>query len=127
MPQIYFQTNRSSDDILACLNARLNLEIHPVALALCGPDYDIYLMGNDDYNETVDPVQSREAYRAFRCMADVAMGDDLDEATEVHVLKTLLEWFWSKGIPAVAESLYDDELPHRGGHEPGARPWAAAK
>lgn len=127
MPQIYFQTDRSPDDLLAGLNAHLGLEARPAALALHGPDYDFRLMGNDDYNEAVDPVKARGGYRAFRYMADVATEDDLDEAEEVRILTTLLEWFWTEGIPAVAESLVEDELPHRGGHEPGSRPWASAQ
>ena len=104
------------------MGAHLGLEVRPEVNALYGPDFDIRLLSNEDHDDAVDPSQARHTFHRFRFIADLALEDDED--SEVRVLRSLLEWFWARGIPAVAETLYDDALPYRGGHEPGARPWA---
>ncbi len=121
---IYFQTEQPLSSVLDGLAEHLELTVDPSWPGLESDEFDLSLKANDDASSGVDPEAERDRYWQLEYYALVSLEETLDEARQVVIVRRVLEWFWSRGIPAITESEYDDQLPFGGGNEPTAIPWA---
>jgi hypothetical protein len=77
-------------------------------------------------NDERDDWRSRsfpDGFLFFPYYLDVSPSPDTGRATFISAVAKLLQQLWSRGIPAVASSDFESELPSAGGYKCRECPW----
>jgi hypothetical protein len=97
--EVYAETERDRDELADWIERMLGERL--------------YVDRSDEH----DPERAREFPDGFLFFRYVI------EAGPQELVARLLPLLWENGIPAVAASDYEDELPERGGYKSRAIPW----
>lgn len=95
------------------------------AYTITTPSCEIDVMKNDDFDPQLR-LQFPDGFLHFRYYLDVFPKATIESEIYILEISRLLQDLWSKGIPAVAASDFEDELPSQGGYKSSSVPWPSA-
>ncbi|HEX5156555.1 MAG TPA: hypothetical protein VFW17_05005 [Ktedonobacterales bacterium] len=82
-----------------------------------GSRFAIGIVRNDEF----DIIRRNEpdSFLYYRCYLDIDAVPSQPRADQISLVTQILECLWKHGYAAVAACDFEDELPRRGGYNPG--------
>lgn len=114
------------------VDASINkLELLRIIAELVSAPYDRYsvatsfgiidVLANDDYDEN-RRLAFPDGFLHFRYLVETYPRPD-GRVESCRAVRSVLQYLWSRDMPAVATCDDEDELPERGGYKSRAIPW----